>query len=98
MRTVTIQDLLDITADDFKQLSYPDANMVISAWDTEGRILGLPDEAHKIQYGDTEAFSAFLSERKAAYYADCRENFSLFKAVQTALDAGVTIVYVEDLS
>jgi len=98
MRHVTEQELLDITAEEFKSLGFFDTRAVVRVWEEAGRIKSLPDEVNEIQYGDVEAFNAFLAKNNAAYYADCREDFFLYKAVQKALDEGKQLVYVEDLS
>lgn len=104
MRTVTEQELLDITADEYRGLGYFDAGLVVRVWDEAGRIKGLPypfdiyngvapysEEGHEI-------FRNWLKEQDAAYYAAPREDFNLHNAVQHCLDEGKKLVYVEDLS
>lgn len=109
MKQVTEQDLLNISHEEYKGLGYFDSCMVDRVWEEAGRIKGLPygDEADREIYGDITdkyseegiaAFKVWLKAQGASYYADCHENFFIFKAVAQCLEEGNKLVYVEDMS
>ena len=104
-KVVTKQDLLDITADEFRDCSYFDAQMVVQIWDEAGRIKSLPDNIDDVYNGvdpyskeGFDLFKSWLKEQGATYYAACKEDFFLTHGVQKALDEGNTIVYAENMS
>ena len=106
MRTVTVEDLLNISLEDYQALGYFDQCTVLRVWDEHGRIQQLPDNLGKTLYKGVKVYSPegfalfdnWLKEQKASFYSDEHCSFSPYKAIEQALKDGNTLVYVEDLS
>jgi len=58
-----------------------------------------PNASKRVDYETSRnALMAWCEENNSHYYAECREDFFMFKAVRETIEAGKNTVVVEDLS